>query len=118
VERVGVDPNTTLPVTGTVKKTIYPKNLTPAQIDQAGDAALKAAASKEPGTKLDPFGAKPRADGSPADGFFEATVRVGSPPRDVKIQGWFKETADGSKVISSHAPVYDKTWPSLARESY
>jgi hypothetical protein len=118
VERVGVDPKTKLPVTGTIKKTIYPKDLTPAQIDQAGDAALKAAEGKEPGTKLDPFGAKQRADGSPADGFFEATVKVGSPPRGVKIQGWFKQTSDGSKVISSHAPVYDKTWPPVAPENY
>jgi hypothetical protein len=59
-----------------------------------------------------------RADGTPADGFFEATVRVGSPARDVKIQGWFKEAPDGSKIISSHAPAFDKNWPSVALENY
>ena len=118
MERIGVHPKTRLPVTGTIKKTIYPKDLTAADIDQAGADALKSAVGKAPGTKLDPFGAKQRADGSPADGFFEATVKIGSPPRDVKIQGWFKETPDGSKVISSHAPVYDKTWPTLAPRSY
>jgi hypothetical protein len=59
-----------------------------------------------------------RADGSPADGFFEATVAVGSPPRSVKIQGWFKETPDGTKVITSHAPAFNKSWPNVAPKDY
>ena len=63
-QRVGVDPKTKAPVTGTVKKTIYPKDLTPAQIDQAGELALKSAVAKEPGAKLDPYGTKLKADGS------------------------------------------------------
>jgi len=118
VERIGVDPKMGTPVTGTVKKTIYPKDLPPAQIDEAGDLALKSAISKEPGSKLDPYGSKLRADGSPADGFFEATVAVGSPPRSVKIQGWFKETPDGTKVITSHAPAFNKSWPNVAPKDY
>jgi hypothetical protein len=118
VERTGVDPKTKAPVTGTIKKTIYPKDLTPAQIDEAGDLALKSAVDKEPGTKLDPYGSKSRAGGSPADGFFEATVKVGSPPRNVKIQGWFKETSDGTKVITSHAPTFDKSWPTIDPKGY
>jgi hypothetical protein len=84
----------------------------------AGDLALKSAVNKEPGTKLDPFGSKTKADGSPADGFFEAAVKVGSPPRSVKIQGWFKETSDGTKVITSHAPAYEKSWPKVAPKDY
>jgi hypothetical protein len=118
VERTGVDPKTKAPVTGTIKKTIYPKDLTAAQIDGAGDLALRSAINKEPGAKLDPYGSKTRADGSPADGFFEAAVNVGSPPRSVKIQGWFKETSDGTKVITSHAPAYDKSWPKVAPKDY
>ena len=118
VERTGVDPKTKAPVTGTIKKTIYPKDLTAAQIDEAGDLALKSAVNKEPGTKLDPFGSKTKADGSPADGFFEAAVKVGSPPHSVKIQGWFKETSDGTKVITSHAPAYEKSWPKVAPKDY
>jgi hypothetical protein len=65
VERVGVDPKTKAPVTGTVKKTIYPKELTPAQIDQAGELALKSAVAKEPGAKLDPYGTKLKAGRAP-----------------------------------------------------
>jgi hypothetical protein len=118
VERTGVDPKTKAPATGTIKKTIYPKDFPAAQIDEAGDLALKSAVNKEPGTKLDPYGSKTRADGSPADGFFEAAVKVGSPPRSVKIQGWFKETSDGTKVITSHAPAYDKSWPKVAPKDY
>lgn len=94
VERTGVGPKTKAPVTGTIKQTIYPKDLTAAQTDEAGDLALKSAANKEPGTKLDPAGSKTKADGSPADGFFEAAVKVDSPPRSVKIQGWLKETRE------------------------
>ncbi|MEO7731335.1 MAG: DUF4157 domain-containing protein [Kofleriaceae bacterium] len=118
VERIGIDPKTKAPITGTVKKTIYPRDLTPAQIDQAGDLALKSAVAKEPGAKLDPYGSKLKADGAPADGFFEATVNVGAPPRNVKIQGWFKELANGTKVITSNAPANNKTWPALAPKDY
>lgn len=118
VERIGIDPKTKAPVTGTVKKTIYPKDLTPVQIDQAGDLALKSAVAKEPGAKLDPYGSKMKTDGKPADGFFEATVKVGDPPRDVKIQGWFKELPNGAKVITSHAPANNKTWPAVTPKDY
>jgi hypothetical protein len=118
VERTGIDPKTKAPVTGTIKKTIYPKELTAAQIDEAGELALKSAVDHEPGTKLDPYGSKLRADGSPADGFFESTVKIGAPPRSVKVQGWFKQLADGTKVITSHAPAFDRAWPSLAPKDY
>jgi hypothetical protein len=118
VERTGIDPKTKAPITGTIKKTIYPKDLTTAQIDEAGELALKSAAKQEPGTKLDPYGSKMRADGNPADGFFEATVKVGTPPRGVKIQGWFKQLADGTKVMTSHAPAFDKSWPKVAPKDY
>ena len=118
VERVGVDPRTKLPVTGTVTKTIYPKRLTPAQIDAAGESAFEAALHKQSGTKLDPVGTKIKRDGSPADGFFEATVKAGDPPRDLRIQGWYSQTPKGEKVITSHAPVYEKTWPTVEPKDY
>ena len=73
---------------------------------------------RSPGRKLDAYGSKLRADGRPADGFFEATVTVGTPPRSVKIQGWFKEASDGTKVITSHAPAFDKSWPKVAPKDY
>jgi hypothetical protein len=36
----------------------------------------------------------------------------------MKIQGWFKETSDGAKVITSHAPANNKTWPTVAPQDY
>ena len=118
IERTGLDAKGN-PVTGTIKKTIYPKGLTPEEIDAAGSKAFDAALKNEPGSKLDPFDpAKLKKDGSPADGFFEATVQAGSPPRNVKIQGWYTETADGTKVVTSHAPAYDKSWPAVDPKDY
>lgn len=118
IERIGIDPKTKAPVSGTVKKTIYPKELPAAQIDEAGETALKAAVGKQSGSKLEPYGAKLKIDGTPADGFFEATVKIGSPPRDVRIQGWFKEASDGTKLITSHAPAYKKNWPQIGPKDY
>jgi hypothetical protein len=118
IERTGLDAKGN-PVTGTIKKTIYPKGLTPEEIDAAGSKAFDAALKNEPGTKLDPFDpTKLKKDGSPADGFFEATVQVGSPPRNVKIQGWYTQTADGTKVVTSHAPAFDKSWPAVDPKDY
>lgn len=113
VERTGIDPKTKLPVTGTIKKTLYPKDFTPSHIDAAGESALQAASKKMPGTKLDPPGLKLKKDGTPVDGFFEATVKGGVPPREVKVQGWYKELPGGTKVITSHAPAFDKSWPAV-----
>jgi Bacterial EndoU nuclease len=118
VERRGIDPRTKSAVTGDIKKTIYPKDLTPAQIDQAGADAFKAAQDKVPHSKLDPVGTKMKKDGTPADGFFEATVTAGDPPREIKIQGWYKETPTGDKVITSHAPAFDKSWPVVEPKDY
>jgi hypothetical protein len=97
---------------------IYPKDLTAAEIDAAGEAAFKSALRRDAGTKLDPIGTMQKADGSPADGFFEATVRAGDPPRDVKIQGWYKKSPDGTDMITSHAPACKKDWPTIPEESY
>jgi hypothetical protein len=113
IERVGKDPKTGAVVTGKITKTIYPKDLSSAEIDAAGDAAFKAALEKQPGSKLDAFGSKLKKDGTPADGAFEATIRVGNPPRDLTIQGWFKQAPDGTKTISSHAPASKRRGPRL-----
>jgi len=54
-----------------------------------------------------------KRDGTPKDGAFEAVVKVGDPPRELVVQGWFKQAADGTNVITSHAPAYEKTWPTV-----
>jgi hypothetical protein len=105
-------------VRGIIEKTIYPKRLTATEIDAVGESAFEAALKREPGTKLDPIGAKLKRDGTPADGFFEATVKAGEPPHDVKIQGWYKETSLGQKIITSHTPVYQEDWPVVSPEDY
>jgi hypothetical protein len=118
VERTGAHPKTGAAVKGSVEKTIYPKRLTPAEIDTAGETAFTSALNREPGTKLDLFGSKLRRDGTPADGYFEAVVTVGDPPRNIKIQGWYKESSTGKKSITSHTPVFEKTWPNVDPGSY
>jgi hypothetical protein len=113
VERTGVHPKTGAPVKGVIEKTIYPKRLTPAQIDAAGESAFDSALRREPGTKLDLFGSKLRRDGSPADGYFEAVVKAGDPPRSIRIQGWYKENSAGERTITSHTPAFEKDWPEV-----
>jgi hypothetical protein len=98
IERTGIDPRTGAEVRGTIKKTMYPKDMKGSAIDAAGDQALTNALKGEPGTKFEPFGTKTRSDGvTPADGYFEATVpdsRGGA----LRVQGWFKENLDGTKT--------------------
>lgn len=98
---------------GFIEKTIYPKRLSAAQIDAAGESALEAALKGDSGTKLQPPGTKLKRDGTPADGFFEATVRAGEPSRDIRIQGWYKRAPDGGKAVTSHTPVYQDNWPAV-----
>ncbi len=117
IERVGIDPRTNEQVTGKIKKTVYPPEMSPAEIDAAGEQALRAAQSREANTKFEPFGTKTRKDGTPADGYFEADV-PGSDGRRIRVQGWFKENPDGTRTISSHAPRYDKNWPILPPEDW
>ncbi len=52
---------------------------------------------------------------APVTGTIKKTIY---PPRSVKIQGWFKETSDGTTVITSHAPAYEKSWPKVAPKDY
>lgn len=66
---------------------------------------------------LEPYGTKQRKDGSPADGYFEATVS-GPDGVPLRIQGWFKETVTGRKEITSHAPRYDDAWPLATKEEW
>jgi hypothetical protein len=54
----------------------------------------------------------------PADGFLEATVRVGHPPRDVRIQAWYNKAPDGTNMITSVAPAFKKDWPTVDIENY
>ena len=49
---------------------------------------------------------------------YRATVDVGSPPRAIRIQGWYKNNAEGKPVITSHAPAFSKTWTLLAEKEY
>ena len=78
VERIGTDPKTGKQTRGVVKKTIYPKRMTPEQIDAAGEAALRSAQRRDPGTKLDVPGTKLKSDGSPADGYSRRRCKLGS----------------------------------------
>lgn len=117
IGRSGVDPRTHLPVSGTSSTTVYPKDMTAAEIDAAGEQAFREAQNGAAGTVWEPYSTKRKADGSPADGFFEATVQApkGTP---IRIQGWFKEEATGDRTISSHAPRYDKRWAVVGAESW
>jgi hypothetical protein len=45
-------------------------------------------------------------------------VKAGDPPRDVRIQGWYKETSSGDKVITSHAPMFRDNWPPVDPKDY
>ena len=114
VERSGKDPRSGKDVSGRITKTIYPPKLSAQEIDAAGEQAFQAALRGDPGTKLTPFGANKKADGSDADGYFDAVVRAPG-GQMIRIQGWFKEHRDASgritRTISSHTPAYDKNWP-------
>ena len=102
---------------GKIEKTIYPRDLTPGDIDAAGEAAIRAALSGDANTKVDqPDPTNPKKDGTPKDGYFEATVTIGNPPRPVRIQGWWKTGANGNPEITSHAPMRppkDAPWPTV-----
>lgn len=117
IERVGIDPRTGNEVRGRIKKTIYPPDMTSQKIDTAGDTAFQSALTGEPDTKIEPFGTKTRRDGSPADGYFEATI-TDADGNPLRVQGWFRENPDGTKVITSHAPRFDKNWPELPTEDW
>lgn len=120
IERTGVDPKTKVAVKGTIRKTIYPQEMAAAEIDAAGESAFQKAKTQTSGTKFEGFGTKrnpdgtlmTKIDGTPVDGYFEATVDtpVGGA---IRIQGWYRTDPDGKPVISSHAPRYDKAWPSI-----
>lgn len=117
IERIGIDPKNKAEVRGTIKKTIYPKSMDAKQIDLAGERALEQAIQKAEGTKLEPYGTKKRADGTPADGYFEATTdRPKGEP--LRVQGWFAEGKDGKKTISSHAPRFDNNWPKILEKHW
>lgn len=119
IEKVGVDPRTGETVTGTIRKTIYPKTYTPKEIDELGEAAFQSAAKGESGTKFDPPGAggKTKKDGTPVDGYFESIVE-GPDGASISIQGWFKTNSAGQPEITSHAPRYAKDWPELKQSDW
>lgn len=117
VERRGINPRDQLPISGKFKKTVYPKNMSAEQIDLAGEEALQRAMQGAEGTKFEPPSGKVRRNGSQADGYFEAEVLTPS-GQPVRIQGWFSETPDGQRIISSHAPCYKETWPQLPQAEW
>lgn len=117
VKRTGLDPKTQKPVSGEVSKTVYPPSLQPREIDALAEAAFQKALAGGADTKLEPFGTKMRKDGTPADGFFEASVTLPN-GHDLRIQGWFKQKADGTYEISSHAPRNNREWPSLSEDKW
>jgi hypothetical protein len=105
VERVGKHPKTGAEVKGKVTKTVYPKKMKRAEIDAAGERALQDSLNGAPNTKLDMPGAKgTKSDGTPVDGYFEATVPTGHGD-SLRVQGWFKKNADGTFEVTSHAPT-------------
>jgi hypothetical protein len=53
----------------------------------------------------------------PADGSLQAEV-PGHDGAELTIQGWFKESPDGTREITSHAPRYEKDWPTLPTEEW
>jgi hypothetical protein len=112
IVRAGIDPRTGAMVRGTIRKTVYPPGMSPAEIDAAGEQALRQAGAGAPGSTFEPFGTHSRVDGSPADGYFEAVV-PGLEGEPMRVQGWFAELPDGTLSITSHAPVFDKSWPPL-----
>ena len=115
IEKLGTDPRTGLPVTGTIKKTIYPKQYTPKQVDELGESAFQAAKQGDSKTKFELPGhnGKMKKDGTPADGYFEATA-AGPDGAEIMLQGWFKESSPGKYEITSHAPCSKKDWPELS----
>ncbi|MFB2877370.1 DUF4157 domain-containing protein [Floridanema aerugineum] len=117
IERVGTDPKTGQQKTGKIEKTVYPKKMSRTELEAAGNQALDRAINGKSGTVFEPFGTKTKADGSPADGYFEASVPT-SDGGTIRIQGWFKQLPDGTKQISSHAPRFDKSWPSLPQTDW
>ena len=118
IERSGVFPKTKAPIKGVMEKTIYPKSVKPAEMDAAAESALEAATSKQPETDFKPYGEKLKRDKTPVDGYFKAKVKVGDPPREMTIEGWFKQAPDGTKTITSHAPRYSESWPELDPKDY
>jgi hypothetical protein len=43
--------------------------------------------------------------------------QVDTPAGVIRVQGWFRQTASG-KVMSSHAPRFQETWPTVKPEDY
>ena len=114
IQKKGVDPRTGDTVSGTIKKTIYPKKYTQKQVDDLGENAFQAAQQSDSKTKFELPGhnGKMKKDGTPADGYFEATVS-GPDGAQITLQGWFKQSSPGKYEITSHAPRFSKDWPDL-----
>jgi hypothetical protein len=110
IRRSATHPKTKKPVSGITKKTLYPKDLTRDQIDALGESALESAVQNKLGTTLKQRGS--------TEGEFSAIVNVGNPPRTFEIVGWYKVMSNGTRVLSSHAPKYDKNWPLIAPKDY
>jgi hypothetical protein len=104
------------PVSGKILKTVYPTSLSNEEVDVAAEKALADAAQKTSGSKYEPPGTKQKKDGAAADGYFESSVLAGDPSRSIRIQGWFKLSPSGARVISSHAPMFSDQWPALPKE--
>ncbi|ACY13482.1 hypothetical protein [Haliangium ochraceum] len=111
----GIDPKTGEEVTGKIKKTIYPKQLSPSEISAAGEAALRSAETGKPNTKFYDYGTEVKADGTPGNGYFNAEVETTAGA--LRVEGWFKETGAGKEIIS-HTPTFDKKWPIISPEKY
>ncbi|ACY13533.1 SH3 domain-containing protein [Haliangium ochraceum] len=115
IQRRGIDPKTGEEVTGKIKKTIYPKQLSPSEINAAGEAALRSAETGKPNTKFYDYGTEVKADGTPGNGYFNAEVETTAGA--LRVEGWFKETGGGKEIIS-HTPTFDKKWPIISPEKY
>jgi len=119
IQKIGVHPKTKQPVTGTIKKTIYPTKYSKAVIDEMGESVFQQARKGANGTKFDPPGAggKVKKDGTLVDGYFEGTAK-GPDGAEISIQGWYKDTPNGGHEITSHAPKFSKDWPETSKANW
>ncbi|MCC6806733.1 MAG: hypothetical protein IT381_04875 [Deltaproteobacteria bacterium] len=115
IERQGFDKKQNKVVTSTFEKTIYPKSLTPEQVDAAGEAAFQSA---KRGAKDTVFTTQP---GPPPITKFEATVVAGIPPTEIRIGGFAQGAPPGPFEITTHFPTKatdPMTWPVVPESGY
>ena len=108
VKRFGRDPNTRNEVSETIVKTVYPKKMSQAEIDAAGEQALQLALHKGPDIGFVVTSRKP--DGTVDRAKFQASV-PGPDGQMIRIEGWFTEDTPGRYRIVSHWPISRDDWP-------